>query len=112
MSWCRWGSRCQNTVPGFVADLACTHCPGSSLYIYDEGDCLVCCDCLLQTSGGSFTCKTEREMDAHILAHEAAGHHVRRSLVWRALHPGQRPEITDEWKRFFERFDRLGAAKL
>jgi hypothetical protein len=77
MSWCRWGSKCSDTITQFAVDVACKDCPGSDLYIY-EGDRLECCGCPLFMD---FACDTEAEMLAHILEHEKAGHHVRRSLI-------------------------------
>lgn len=100
MSWCRWGSRCDNTIPQTKVDAECAAkgCPGSQLYIYESMlDTFVCCGCLL--SSGDFECKTEEEMNAHILEHDAAGHHVRRSLLASAR--GENFELTDKWARVY-----------
>jgi len=75
---------CSNTSPViYAADLACTACPGSSVYVYESESGFVCCSCTL--TGGDdfadFVCKTEGEMHEHLLAHDAKGDHVRRSLL-------------------------------
>lgn len=85
MSWCRWGSPCDFTLPPglYKVDVACAEngCPGSSLYIYEGFDNAIhCCACRLQTDDSDFVAKTEDEMLDHIEAHVAAGHHVRQSL--------------------------------
>lgn len=94
MSWCRFGSHCRNTIPEFEVNAECKDCPGSSLYIY-EGAKLTCCMCASDLE--DFECDTAAEMFAHILAHDAAGHHVRRSLLHFAQ-TGKHPELTAEWK--------------
>jgi hypothetical protein len=119
MSWCRWGSPCWNTAaPQYVVDVACTVCPGSDVYVYDGGR-LTCCSCRfgpddLENGGHfDFECDTEAEMYAHLLAHDAAGHHVRKSLLARAR--GEEPEVTAFWKELCERwkaFNKMGAEPM
>lgn len=103
MSWCRWGSKCQDTVPPTIQDDACPRetCPGSALYIFEHcNGTLVCFDCSLSPDGSDFEAgptgakgwdidlesipfATREAMARHLLEHDAVGHHVRRSLlVW------------------------------
>lgn len=86
MSWCRYGSKCQNTIVLFECDLVCPRvtCPGSDLYIYESDDAFVCQWCPLATGTEveiiDFRCATEDEMFGHIEEHVKAGHHVRPSI--------------------------------
>jgi hypothetical protein len=84
MSWCRWGSVCTNAVVTSDLDAlneACKDCPGSDLYIYESvTDKFVCCGCYLHASE-NFEVNTHAEMNQHILEHDKAGHHVRKSLL-------------------------------
>jgi len=92
-------------MPEYEVDAACVAagCPGSSLYVY-EGDKFTCCCCALtivnEAHGdhGDFKCDTEAEMLAHLLEHDAAGHHVRRSLLEQAR--GREPALTAAWARW------------
>lgn len=85
MSWCRWGSVCTNG-PARPENIACVAagCPGSDIYVYQSAGPTVCCLCSLN-GDKDFETRTELEMQRHILEHEDAGHHVRRSMVADAL---------------------------
>lgn len=91
MSVCRFGEPCWSGMPLHDCDLACNPCPGSSVYVYwTHKDALECCGCSI--SSGHFTATTVDEMFAHLLAHEAAGDHVRRSLL--AMARGETPSVS------------------
>lgn len=78
MSWVRMGSPCWSGGTGFACD-ECPDCPGSSVYVYEEGDDrVVCCMCALSENDPTLT---EDGMREHLRAHVAAGHHVRKSLL-------------------------------
>lgn len=86
-------------MPQYKVDMACAEsgCPGSALYIYEStGDAFEC------ACAADYTCKTEEEMFAHILEHDRAGQHVRRSLLERAH--GREPELTDKWREIYDSF--------
>lgn len=97
MSWCRWGSRCTSTTPAYKVDEECRDCPGSDVYVYESTIGLICCGCFL-TGGEGFICQTEVEMFKHLLEHDKAGHHVRRSLLERAKGNNE-PEVSEDWAR-------------
>ncbi len=74
------GSRCIDTMAIIHAeDIACKNCPGSGLYIYESDEGIECCMCQFDFDG--FHAKNEREMFQHILQHDSADHHVRRSIL-------------------------------
>jgi hypothetical protein len=63
-------------------DLACTPCPGSSVYVYEHVNGQYVCDwCSLRSDDEDATFPTEDAMVEHLRAHVAAGNHVRRSLL-------------------------------
>lgn len=104
MSWCRWGSLCDATFPyNYKVNEECKDCPGSDVYIFESATDgkFECCDCGLANSDSDFRAGTAAEMLEHILKHEAAGHHVRRSLVAEAR--GEKLELTDSCVAFMKR---------
>lgn len=56
MAFCRWGE-------------------DSDVYVYDTGDNLECCGCMLSATRDTFN-GTFLEMKEHLLAHREAGHKV------------------------------------
>lgn len=98
MSWCRYNSRCDMTIPQYEEDVACAKagCPGSSLSIYEESDqAIVCHGCNFKG--------TENEMKEHILWHDQQGHHVRRSILLEAQ--GKKPTLTEAWRELRDLYE-------
>jgi hypothetical protein len=109
MSWCRWGSLCTNSIPGYAVDELCEDCPGSSLYVYESSNgFLVCCSCPFDRSEepADYEAETEEQMLRHLIEHHKNGQHVRRSLLWRAVF-GTEPDLTSEWKEIRARISSL-----
>ena len=88
MSWIRWGSPCDFTIPIglYQVDVDCVEngCPGSDLYIYESDDGFHCCACRFSPGdvidSQDYIAKTAEQMENHIMEHIAAGHHTRQSL--------------------------------
>lgn len=105
MSLCRFGSPCTATFPWtYQVDVDCKDCPGSDVYIFEtrEGE-YDCSGCSLRPG----LIKSQDELFAHILQHEAAGHHVRRSLVEFAK--GNTPALEAESKAVSDAIDKARA---
>ena len=105
MSWCRWGSKCTNTATKAAREFcglpvepdendACPDetCPGSDLYIVEELYRLICyCgvdeDGCFQISDPyvdknlTLSREAAKLMAGHVLAHDASGDHVRKSIL-------------------------------
>lgn len=87
MSWVRWGSRCGQL--SWPIEDAHDDCPGSDVYVYDDVTRgLTCCGCIM-SADRSVSVKTEADMLAHLLEHDAAGHHVPRHLLREARATGK-----------------------
>jgi hypothetical protein len=101
MSLCRFRSPCDSLAfHRYEEDIACDPCPGSELYIIETGDDVY--ECVWCKLGDSSPMTYEATM-AHILAHDAAGHHVRKSLVIQAR--GEVPTPTKETAEFLKEWD-------
>ena len=101
VSWTRWSSPCDRTMPQFKVDEECVAngCPGSDIYVWENVGGFKC-GCSPNNDAVVFFCETEQEMNAHIVEHHQKGDHVRRSLLVRAL--GWEPKLTEGWKKFQE----------